>query len=63
MSKEVLKTCLKTEFYEQNKLQLNEDLFNSEQIDIFKILRDAHEKYHHDLSQVEILELWKTKNH
>lgn len=62
MSKEVLKTCLKTEFYEQNKLQLNEDLFNSEQKDIFKILRDAHEKYHHDLSQVEILELWKTKN-
>ena len=62
MTKEILKSCLRREFYEENKLKLSPDLFDSEQKEIFKILTGGHDKYSHDLSFTEVLELWKSKH-
>jgi len=58
MTKELLRSCLKQDFYTTNKLKLSDDLFESEQKEIFQIIRDSHEKYNKDLSFTEVKSLW-----
>tara|TARA_S200000501_G_C20861458_1_gene759967 strand:+ start:2114 stop:3334 length:1221 start_codon:yes stop_codon:yes gene_type:complete len=58
MTKEILRSCLKQDFYAINKLKLSEDLFEAEQKEIFKIIRESHSKYSEDLSFPEITSLW-----
>lgn len=62
MTKEILKSCLKQEFFNENKLQLSEELFSYEQKDIFNIIKGCHDKYNSDLTFTEVFELWKSKN-
>ena len=61
MTKAILKSCLKHDFYENNKLRLSEELFSSEHKEIFNIIDDAHSKTNEDITTSDILNVWEAK--
>lgn len=62
MTKAILKSCLKHDFYENNKLRLSEELFSSEHKEIFNIIDDAHSKTTEDITTSDILNVWESKH-
>ena len=62
MTKAILKSCLKHDFYKNNKLRLSEELFSSEHKEIFHIIDDAHSKTTQDITTSDILNVWEAKH-
>lgn len=58
----ILKACLSNEFFEANKGRLKSALFEDELRDLYEVVRDTHDKYHHDISADEVLALWTVQN-
>lgn len=59
MDTNILKSLLSHEFYLANKSRIRASLFEDEIEDIYEVIRDAHDKYTHDLTEEEVFSLWK----
>lgn len=59
MDTNILKSLLSHEFYLANKPRIRASLFEDEIEDIYEVIRDAHDKYTHDLTEEEVFSLWK----
>jgi replicative DNA helicase len=59
MDTNILKSLLSHEFYLANKSRIRASLFEDEIEDLYEVIRDAHEKYTHDLTEEEVFSLWK----
>jgi archaellum biogenesis ATPase FlaH len=57
----ILKSLLNYQFFDENKNRLKATLFDDEVADVFQVLKEAHGKYAHDLSETDLFELWKKK--
>ena len=62
MDTQILKSLLSNEFFITHKTRIRASLFEDEIQDLFKVISQAHEKYTHDLTEDEILALWKKDN-
>lgn len=58
----LLKNLLSFDNYSQLKANLRPALFKDELRDLYVIIRDAHEKYGHDLTATELKALWDKEN-
>jgi len=58
----LMKSLLSHEFYESNKSRLRSTLFEDEIRDLYETIVEAHEKYGHDLSEDDLLTIWKVQN-
>ena len=57
----ILKSLLNYQFFDENKNRLKATLFDDEVADVFQVLKEAHKKYSHDLTETDLFELWKKK--
>lgn len=62
MDTQILKALLSNEFFTTHKTRVRASLFEDEIQDLFKVISQAHEKYTHDLTEDEVLALWKKDN-
>jgi archaellum biogenesis ATPase FlaH len=62
MDIQILKSLLSNAFYTDNKSRLRSVLFEDEIGDLFRVIVSAQEKYGHDLTEDEVLSLWKKAN-
>lgn len=62
MDIQILKSLLSNEFFTTNKTRIRASLFEDEIQELYEVIRDAHEKYTHDLTEDEIFALWKKEN-
>lgn len=62
MDTQILKSLLSHDFYQANKTKLTAKLFEDEIEEVYETIRTAHEKYNHDISEDEVLALWKKEN-
>lgn len=59
MDAHILKSLLQHQFFIDNKTRVRASLFEDELEDLFEVIAEAHEKYTHDLTETEVLALWK----
>lgn len=62
MDTQILKSLLSHDFYQTNRVKLTAKLFEDEIEDVYVTIRKAHDKFNHDLTEDEILALWKKEN-
>jgi replicative DNA helicase len=59
MDTNILKSLLSHEFYLANKPRIRASLFEDEIEELYEVIREAHDKYTHDLTEEEVFSLWK----
>ena len=62
MEIQLLKTLFNNNNYLTNQQNLRRSLFSGEYANIYDLLREAHNKYQHDLSPDEIYSIWLSNN-
>jgi replicative DNA helicase len=62
MDRQILKSLLNHEFFNANKSNLSSNLFEDEVQDVYQTIAEAQGKYGHDLTEDEVLALWKINN-
>lgn len=62
MDIQTLKSLLSHAFFIEHKTRIRASLFEDEIKDLYEVIRDAHEKYTHDLTEDEVFALWKKEN-
>jgi replicative DNA helicase len=62
MDKALLKTLLSSEFYQANKTKMRQSLFTGHNVEVFKTIAQAQDKYEQDITTNDILAIWTT-NH
>tara|TARA_B110000090_G_scaffold187596_1_gene217218 strand:+ start:2146 stop:3375 length:1230 start_codon:yes stop_codon:yes gene_type:complete len=58
----LLKNCLNNTFFEENKSKLRPALFDDSLKDIYSTIESAHQKFNKDITSLELMTVWKSKN-
>ena len=62
MYQSILKECLNTEFFTENKGKLRSSIFDEEAKEIYETIETMHEKFDRDISPLELFTFWKSQN-
>lgn len=62
LDKSLLRSLLDNEFYEQNKSRIKRDIFGEDFRELYDVVKNAHEKYQHNLTTVELNLMWELSN-
>ena len=62
MYQSILKECLNTEFFTENKGKLRSSIFDEEAKEIYETIETMHGKFERDISPLELFTFWKSQN-
>ena len=62
MYQSILKECLNTEFFTENKGKLRSSIFDEEAKEIYETIETMHGKFDRDISPLELFTFWKSQN-
>jgi len=62
MYQSILKECLTSEFYSENKGKLRSSIFDEEAKELYETIEVMHDKFDRDISPLELFTFWKSQN-